>query len=287
MNEPETNPQRPETPAAEPSHPPADASFESSSPEREESEPTAAQPTVQQPAAQEPSAHRPAAHQPAAHQPAAHQPAAHQPYGQPSAGYQPGQHQPGQYQPPAPQPGQYPPGQYPPGQYPPGQYPPGQYPPGQYPPPPPPEPDLPKYKPYRDGQPAPDGYTLEERLKKGPVFAGSIVLGVPYVIGLSVASSNNFENETGWLVVPAIGPWIALATREDCVPDDFNFCDEEDSAIRTLLTLDGLMQTTGTILLIYGLASTSRRYVRNDVASFTITPARIGTGYGFGAYGTF
>ena len=49
MTEHETNPQRYETPSAEPSHRPADASVQSSSPGREESEPTAAQPTVPQP----------------------------------------------------------------------------------------------------------------------------------------------------------------------------------------------------------------------------------------------
>jgi putative serine protease PepD len=49
MTEHETNPQRHETPSPEPSYRPADASVESSSPERGESEATAAQPTVPQP----------------------------------------------------------------------------------------------------------------------------------------------------------------------------------------------------------------------------------------------
>ncbi len=56
MTEHETDPQRHETPAREPSHRPADASFASSSPERSGSEPTAAQPTVAQPAAPQPPA---------------------------------------------------------------------------------------------------------------------------------------------------------------------------------------------------------------------------------------
>jgi putative serine protease PepD len=89
MNEPETNPQRPETPYAEPSHQPADASFESSSPERGQSEPTAAQPTVQQPAVHEPTGHQPPAHQPAVHQPVGQQPSA-----PPASPWQSPQHQP-------------------------------------------------------------------------------------------------------------------------------------------------------------------------------------------------
>jgi putative serine protease PepD len=59
MTEHETNPQRHETPAPEPSHRPADASFESSSPERGQSEPAGAQPTVEQPAVAPPSSGSP------------------------------------------------------------------------------------------------------------------------------------------------------------------------------------------------------------------------------------
>jgi len=66
MNEPETNPQRHETPSTEPSHQPADASvasnpaFASGNPARDESEPTAAQPTVQPPPVPQPSSAAPA-----------------------------------------------------------------------------------------------------------------------------------------------------------------------------------------------------------------------------------
>jgi putative serine protease PepD len=60
MTEHETDPQRYETPGREPSHRPADASFESSSPERGQSEPTAAQPTLQQPAVGHPATQPPA-----------------------------------------------------------------------------------------------------------------------------------------------------------------------------------------------------------------------------------
>ena len=52
MNEDETNPQRHETsPSEEQSHRPADASAESSSPERGQSDTTAQQPVLSQPAA--------------------------------------------------------------------------------------------------------------------------------------------------------------------------------------------------------------------------------------------
>lgn len=160
----------------------------------------------------------------------------------------------------------------------------GAPPPSSYPPPPPPE--GPRYLPFESGQPVPPGYYVQESVRKGPVIAGAIVLGIPYVIGLSVASGNNFEGSTGWLVIPAIGPWIALGTREnDCTDGSFDCT--TDSAERTLLTLDGLMQTTGAVLLIWGLSSSSKRLVRNDIVELTVTPTLVGSGYGLGAVGTF
>lgn len=89
MNEPETNPQRHDTPAPQPSHQPADASIESGSPERGESEPTAAQPTVQQPGPYQPGPYQPGTYPPAAGQPAAAQPSA-----APASPWQSPQHQP-------------------------------------------------------------------------------------------------------------------------------------------------------------------------------------------------
>jgi putative serine protease PepD len=88
MNEYETDPQRHETPpTGEPSHQPADASHEGSSPQRGESDPTAAQPTVGQPAvAAQSAAPQSAAPDPAATHPAAAQPGAwqqHSPWQQP------------------------------------------------------------------------------------------------------------------------------------------------------------------------------------------------------------
>lgn len=194
-----------------------------------------------------------------------------------------------------PQPGTAPPTAPPPGAPPaaapapaPGYAPP---PPGAYAPPPgggyaPPPPEGPRYLPYEVGQPVPPGYYVQESVRRGPVIAGAIVLGVPYVIGVSVASGNNFEDATGWLVIPAIGPWIALGTRKNDCGDSALDC-TNDAAERTLLTLDGLMQTTGAVLFIWGLASTSRRLVRNDIVELTITPTLVGSGYGVGAVGMF
>src|SRR5882724_1355852 len=97
--------------------------------------------------------------------------------------------------------------------------------PGGYPPPPPgyvypvpaygyPQPQMrsPDSVPY-DGGPVPAGYHVEERPRRGLVIAGTIVLAVPYGLGLAVAGGQNFPNSTGWLIVPGIGPWLTLASR--------------------------------------------------------------------------
>jgi hypothetical protein len=140
--------------------------------------------------------------------------------------------------------------------------------------------------PFRPGRPAPQGYFLEEHVRRGPVIAGAIVLGVPYALGLSIAAGDNFSNQTGWLAVPALGPWITLATRENCAtsPDDGG-C-PSDSGVRTVLVLDALMQATGATLLIWGLSSPHKRYVRDDV-SLQLVPTQFRGGYGLGAVGTF
>ena len=115
------------------------------------------------------------------------------------------------------------------------------------------------------------------------MIAGPVIVGSAYAIGLTVASTDNFPNSTGWLAVPVLGPWITLAARHrtDCVVDDtvFDSCSgtsDDDSATRTFLILDGLTQATGAVLLIYGIASPKKVVARDFVGSLHFTPAKIG-----------
>jgi hypothetical protein len=164
-----------------------------------------------------------------------------------------------------------------------------------YPPPAQTPPEQPRTLPY-DGGPVRPGYHVEERARRGLLIAGPIVLGVPYVMGLTIASEYDFKNQSGWLLLPVIGPFLTAATRtreENCY-DSYdsstgsyqNDCHEEDG-MRTILILDGLTQATGAVLLGWGLSSTVKVQVRNDVAKVRLTPTKIGSGYGVGAYGTF
>jgi hypothetical protein len=142
----------------------------------------------------------------------------------------------------------------------------------------------PESVPYNGG-PVPPGYHVEERARKGMVIAGSIVLGVPWVLGITIASGYDFTNQSGWLVVPALGPWITIAARKtdticSYAGTSVSNC-PEDNSVRTLLILDGLTQAAGTIMLVYGLASSKKVIARDFVGSLHFTPAPMGKlGYG-------
>lgn len=142
---------------------------------------------------------------------------------------------------------------------------------------------------YEEGEPIPPGYVVEKRIRRGPVVAGSIVFGTAYLLGLLVASADDYSNETGWLIVPVLGPWLTLATRNDGCSNDFSsqdYCSNDDDGVRTLLTLDGLTQATGAVLFIWGVASRTKWLVPQDQA-FRLAPARLGSGYGLVTSGQF
>jgi hypothetical protein len=184
--------------------------------------------------------------------------------------------------PPAPPGATAPPAAYP--AYPP----PGAY-PAAYPPPPPGYAyaypvarRAPESAPY-DGGPVPPGYHVEEQSRRGPIIAGAVVIGSAYALGLAVASTENFPNSTGWLVVPVLGPWITLAARHRNVAycTGFDVCNgtsDDDNTTRTMLILDGLTQATGTILLAYGLSSSRKVIARDFVGSLHFVPSEIGRG---------
>jgi len=172
-------------------------------------------------------------------------------------------------------------------------YPPPAYPPPAYPAPPPPVvvpyPVGPKRMAYEDGQPVPAGYRVEDRVRQGPVIAGALLLGIPYVIGLTIASIADYKNQSGWLAVPAAGPWLMLFLHKspDCNSSTSNCPDDAlDFILRFYLTIDGVLQATGTGLLLFGLSG-RKLLIRDDVA-FTVRPMPMGNhGYGPAVIGRF
>jgi hypothetical protein len=156
---------------------------------------------------------------------------------------------------------------------------------------------------YVEGKPIPPGYHVETRVRKGLVVSGPIILGVPYLLSMSVAASSKYEPDR-WLYAPVFGPFINLATRsDDCNPNGLSGSTSSsvvcagDSSTRFFLMLDGLMQTAGATMLILGLALPQTLLVRDDAPytgkngshfAWTIAPYSMGkAGSGLAWTGTF
>jgi hypothetical protein len=146
--------------------------------------------------------------------------------------------------------------------------------------------------PYDDRQPIPPGYRLVEQRRRGLIIAGSIVTGIPWAFSVTGAVAADFDNESGFLLIPALGPWLMLAAggakNRDCGSDDFgDACNSDQAGLRAVLVLDGLAQTAGAVMFVAGMASTRKRLVRNDVL-VGVAPVRMGRdGYGLGVHGSF
>jgi hypothetical protein len=146
---------------------------------------------------------------------------------------------------------------------------------------------------YVPSQPIPAGYHVEEQVRKGLVIAGSVTLGVSWVFSATAAVGDDFNHKTGFLMIPALGPWLMLAAggaSDDCNTDSldssYEYCHNK-SDVRAWLFLDGIAQTAGAIMLATGIGYPRKRLVRNDFAvSFAPTPLSR-DGFGLGAIGTF
>ncbi len=144
---------------------------------------------------------------------------------------------------------------------------------------------------YEDGDPIPPGYRVREQPRRGLVTAGYIVTLIPYGISAMAAMSADFQNQSGYLLLPFVGPWMTIGRRSyaDCGTNES--ARENGTCVLDILVviglgMDGIMQVAGGTLLLTGYLATTRRLVRNDV-SLTLRPQVIGTGYGLGASGTF
>jgi len=126
--------------------------------------------------------------------------------------------------------------------------------------------------PIKSNQPLIAGYHVEERPRQAPITVGLIIGGAAYAIGLFAASSDGFANGKGWLVVPVLGPWLAMGARKNrCAPlssstsvSYVSDCLDDDSA-RALLILDGIHQAAGALLVVMGLTIKRSWAVRDGV----------------------
>jgi hypothetical protein len=146
--------------------------------------------------------------------------------------------------------------------------------------------------PYQEGEPVPPGYRVIEQKRRGLIIAGSLTAGIPWALGVAVASGANFEDKTGWLTVPVLGPWLMIAAggadeEKNCDSTVTSDCYDDHASVRGVLALDGLVQAAGAVMFVCGMAIPRKRLVREDV-TVSMLPTRVGRdGYGMGFVGSF
>jgi hypothetical protein len=150
--------------------------------------------------------------------------------------------------------------------------------------------ELPETLDYDSTRPIPEGYVLRQRPRRGLLVSGSIVFGVGY--GLSVlgaASPGDKDIDGGWLLVPVVGPLIALTTQhKTCVIEpQAAHCERSQSTVIVLGMLT-TMQVVGASLFTWGVAVPRRRLERKAATTLSIGPTTLGrSGYGMAAFGQF
>lgn len=106
-----------------------------------------------------------------------------------------------------------------------------------------------------EGMTIPPGYTAVERTRKGPIIGGAVTFGAMYLLtalGASIANDANHDNGASALFVPAVGPFIQMGKADGDTGKFF-------------LVVDGLAQSAGLALLVYGLSSKKTVLMRNDL----------------------
>jgi hypothetical protein len=147
---------------------------------------------------------------------------------------------------------------------------------------------LPPLLPYKKGLPVPPGYRVVERSATGLTVGGGVTFLIGYAAGLGLAATQGFDNGTGYTAIPIAGPWAAIGGRSfSCkvpvtvssqdakgVQKALNKCvgqafDEVTTVV--FLTVDGLIQLTGAVLFVVGLASGYEELVREDLPKTAIS----------------
>jgi hypothetical protein len=131
--------------------------------------------------------------------------------------------------------------------------------------------------PYRDGVAPPSGYHLEEHPRSGLLIAGTAVLGASYVVSATIALTTD-NTDDRWLFVPVFGPFLDLAARQGhtcSIGEIKDRCDLFTASHRFYLALDGIVQLTGSVLFVSGLAFPKKEYVSNTYGARSIRPGGV------------
>jgi hypothetical protein len=132
----------------------------------------------------------------------------------------------------------------------------------------------------------PPGYRVVDRSATGLIAGGLVTFATAYGAGLVLGASQKFENGMGYVALPVIGPWAAIGGRtfncKTAVPANTTGADVQRTINKCVgtaydevttvvfLTADGLVQATGMVLFLVGLASGYQELVRADLPKTAI-----------------
>jgi hypothetical protein len=144
--------------------------------------------------------------------------------------------------------------------------------------------------PYVEGRKPPPGYREETGIRRGYVIAGAVLFGSAYLSSVFAAqlmtssesyeydnSSRRRDTEALPLLIPAIGPFISLATLD---PDLHG---------TGWLVLDGFTQMAGVAMFVVGMTTGAKKWVRDEghAVQVRLTPFRTASHTGLGMVGQF
>lgn len=154
--------------------------------------------------------------------------------------------------------------------------------------------------PYYEGVEPPEGYVLQSHRNYGLMIGGGLTWAAAYGAGLVYAMGKNFDNGTGWLAAPVIGPWGAISGRDFRCESSQSVTQKEidtcvDGALGevtsiTFLAMMGMVQAVGVTLFFVGVGDTTDQWLRADLAEVQVSAdtGPVGdAGYGFVLNGAF
>jgi hypothetical protein len=97
--------------------------------------------------------------------------------------------------------------------------------------------------PYDDGQTVPQGYKVKTQRVRAAVIAGASTFGTSYIASLVAGAAAHASGGFAPLFAPVVGPFITVGTARS------------QGAGTLWLALDGMAQTAGATVLIYGLVA--------------------------------
>lgn len=136
------------------------------------------------------------------------------------------------------------------------------------------------------------GYDEVSEPRYGLIVAGSVLLGVAYVVPVSILAVAEFPNSTEYAAIPIAGPWMTIArmrygscSNRRFVEDDCNDDGERagDVVGAVALGFTGVMQAAGLAMLIAG-ASAQKTSVK---PVYAVAPMPVKNGMGLSMTGSF